>query len=1129
MIKFYFSILFLSFSFVLNAQFFKQDFQDSSKIEDYYNTSPQFGQFNDITSTSNSVVTSISNGALRFNRNAAGTMYAYSNTAFVTKPKFVQLKFDFEASNHELNKKNVFSIIIGSSFSNASIGTTSNFTSRLGISTEGVESDFKLATIDNIGGAPSTRTYSGKQTITFVVNNKNTNQTYTAPNGNIETLPRGKMDVWIGSTRGINDFSLKNTNSPKGDITGFKIQATSNTGFGIFDFDNFEMKDLGNDSVLVSQTESLIHPHIWVSPADRQSILDNIANYDWASGYFDKLIERNESTAVNHLSNPFLEIDKIPEIPGDRTIHREQLNKAVESAILYYLTQDERYAQFSADILNQYTKLLSTKDPLTLQFYQPSFNHLIQCRELFTRVAMIYDFVQPYLIQEGKTVYDINLNKQVPFNFDRSQKTFEVMAQNVIDVGANSSNHPVLELPGGLYSVLCMEKDETRAIFFDKLLNGAARSAQPGINWMLDRFSPEDRLWPESLGYGKFTHGLFIQIMNIVDRYRPDLKLIENNKDIIESLLIYQNFKYPSGTTMAYGDINRDAPSDDKINRHVLAVAKRYNMTNLENRVKSILNSSYLSQGGYSPEPTNERLEWSNPLQLLWGVHIDPQTPTNINTLHGTVTAKHAGVVMQRNYSGLDDEQNGLMFYTHGGTYVHTHEGGIDMELFGKGYVMGPDYGADAFGTDIHQQYATSYAAHNTIIVNGTSGRGPKLVGNGTWQNITNEVVLEASEPKAYAQPIANNFSFSTQFLNDEINDLKQQRTNSIIRTSPTTGYYVDIFRSISNTVNNFHDYLFHGLGDTMQITRESGNLLPLSNTPNRYQNDIGNERKTPGWRWFTDAKTSQLTTEAVHARFDIQFDNKYMHVNVPNGVNREYTYALSPPTKAVRNGYSNKDTQVLVMRKYGEAWDAPFAAIYEPSSNAEGSVQSTAYIYENDKVVGVKIVSLIGDREIIDYIIANDSNNLTVTISELNASFTGRFGVIRTEATANNTKVALYIGSGQQIIFDEEILTSDAEGKAFKEFLIDDVALSTNSFNSDKKLIKLYPNPTKGEIELSITDQIKQLDINIFTLQGQRIKTITKDVVGGKVNLNLSDLSKGIYVLKLNLEAPIHIKVIKQ
>jgi hypothetical protein len=1127
--KLLFAFVILGFSTSIKAQLFHQDFSASTAVSDYVSTVPDFGEFNGLTESKTNLTTSINNGALQLERTDAATMYAYRNFNLTENPTLVQLKLDFELSNYQSGTQNpTFSVFIGNSFSSSSFGTTSTYASRFGIVGKDGADEFKVTTIDNIGGAPSSSYFSGNQNITFIVNNSGSDQSYTAPNGNSESVPNGKMDLWVGTTNVIDNFSLRNTASPKADISGFKIQATSRSGTGTFSFDNIEFTDLlnnsgGNDGG--TGTQSLTHPHIWVSPADRQGVLDNIANYDWANSLFTQLKDRNASKYSNHASNPSAEISGIPEIPGDRTTHRSKLNIGAECAMLYYLTQDEKYAQIASDILHQYVKLLSVQNT-NFEFYTGSFNHLIPPRELFTRVAMIYDFVQPFISSTGKTVYDLASNSQVAFNCETSQKAFEVMADNVIELGGNGSNHPVLELPGALYSVMCMEDDAKRAAYFNLLMNGEANSKQPGINWMLDRFSTDDRLWPESAGYGKFTHALFIQLMNIIDDYQPDLNIVDDNKDILESIFIYENLLYPNGKTIAYGDIGRSFTDHAHIFRSVLNIADKKGYTNLKERAASTLQKIYKEEGGYQPEITNQRLEWNNPLQLLWGVNIDESTSDSSEPNYGTVSLNHAGVVMQRNYSGVEDEQNGLMYYTGGGTYVHTHASGLDLEIYGAGYVIGPDYGDDSYGSDIHEQYAVSYAAHNTIIVNGVSGRGPKTDGNSTWQNIVDPIVLQASEPKPYANSIAANFSFSTQFLDDNINYVDQQRTNSIIRTSETSGYYVDIFRSVSNTNNNFQDYLFHGLGDVLQI-KTAGNALNLVDTPNRYQNDAGDERKQPGWRWFSDAKTSALISNSITARFNLQTTNDYLHVSIPGGLEKEYSTALSPPTKEVSNGYSNKDTQVFVMRKYGEAWNQPFIAIYEPSGSAISTVKSTENILDDGKIVGVKVVSEVNGQEIIDYVLSNDDDNVALNLPNLKIAFTGRFAIVRTILKTNTTDVSLYIGKGSQLTFIDNTINADTDEKAFSEYSLE-YALSVNDTEFRKEIF-VYPNPTSGTLNIKVSNFFNQLDIQVYNLQGKLIKSSVEKVTNGNLNLDVSSIAKGVYFVKLNIDKPVYKKFIKK
>ena len=244
----------LSTAISMNAQLFTQNFSSSTTVADYASATPGAGQFDAIIpETANASTITIENGALRFTRTANASFYAYRNFNFSTNPNFVQLKLDFEGSGNVVGTQTpVFSIYIGSGFSSASTSTSSNYASRFGILAQTTAGEFKIGTVDNIGGAPQSSVFTGKQTFTFVVNNSGSDQTYTGPDANTESVATGKMDVWVGTTKSIDDFSLKNSDAVKGLISSFKIQATSQSGTGVYDFDNIEFTDLGGTGVLAT-------------------------------------------------------------------------------------------------------------------------------------------------------------------------------------------------------------------------------------------------------------------------------------------------------------------------------------------------------------------------------------------------------------------------------------------------------------------------------------------------------------------------------------------------------------------------------------------------------------------------------------------------------------------------------------------------------------------------------------------------------------------------------------------------------------------------------------------------------------------------------------------------------------
>ena len=67
--------------------------------------------------------------------------------------------------------------------------------------------------------------------------------------------------------------------------------------------------------------------------------------------------------------------------------------------------------------------------------------------------------------------------------------------------------------------------------------------------------------------------------------------------------------------------------------------------------------------------------------------------------------------------------RNSLMISLNGSEGNHMHANGISMELYGKGYVLGPDAGIGLFlysGLD-YAEYYSQFPSHNTVCVDGIS------------------------------------------------------------------------------------------------------------------------------------------------------------------------------------------------------------------------------------------------------------------------------------------------------------------------------------------------------------------------------------------------------------------------
>lgn len=801
-------------------------------------------------------------------------------------------------------------------------------------------------------------------------------------------------------------------------------------------------------SMCFAQAQSLNHPVIMTTKSEKEKILKNIDNYEWAKSLVEQLHIQVDSALNVHKTNPEHILSKIPAFATSdhqnkerqagpiAAAHNKILRLAANSGMLFYLTEDEKYAQFSADIINVYFNHISPLTPDTTTICGYAF---FDPRTTYDQLAIAYDFIYEYLKKPGTTVYDNLQGTQVAFNNNKAQMAIKNIVGNVLqeygepDVyGKRISNHPILTAPGALFAILCVEDDTERERLFHIFWETGTAHQNSFTKTILPMFSSQG-IWPESLSYSFMP--IITMVLNIVDRVKPEMNVTENNRHIFEGNFLFDYLRNPDRTFVRYGDSKRYNDFTAPLYRYTLSIADRRGFTSLKEKAEVALQQSYQSQGGYHPNLGQGNIFNNyNALQLFWGIPLPEAIDKTVDLNKPTVIVDHAGIALQRNYVKTDNVLYGLCGIIGGAHYVHSHLTGITMELYGAGYIMGPNAGLPPTVSErqipLHEHYFRLYAGNNTVIVNGTShglDEGSWKRKANVWQNTTVNI---AAEPKHLEDPISKEFSFATQYLNDTVNDAQQERTLGIIRTSDSTGYYFDMFRSKSNIENKFHDYVYHNIGDKTILTNEKGKALSVQQT-DRYKNDIGDIVKSPGWRYFEDTKSTKSIKETVKVRFDVNYNKRYMHMIIPKESERAYTTALAPGTREAKNGYVDKQTQVLVIRQKGEAWENPFISIFEPSTNKKSSIQKVETLKQNGQTVGAIISSKVGKSLITDYIICQDTEDAQYQSKKSGISFQGRFAIVRTTIEDDKTENTLYIGDGKKLLFGGKKLETNGNTSA--------------------------------------------------------------------------------------------------
>lgn len=801
-------------------------------------------------------------------------------------------------------------------------------------------------------------------------------------------------------------------------------------------------------------------PFILVKPSERNQILDKIDTQPWAQQIYDTLKLTTDVEIGKFYKNPSEYIKQLPFDwskkqhnhfpPFFKTTHvrngvQENLDNATDEdwkpaellitnlqvaldcGTMYYLTQDEKYAYMSSSILYSFLKSVQQSEVSSWRGrggWLFPYDGFREVRVIGYRLPLIYDFIHPYVKKEGK-VFDIIKNKKVNFPFDEAQKVFKGYANITVNYGQTGSNHCVLEAPSLVYNALAMDDKTEREKWLSYFLTESTEN-QDALNVMVENYKNEGDIWPETSQYLNHTTSILTRLMLVLNKYDPSLKLGVKHSNVLHALPRLDYFVYPNHEIVRWGDGHRHAHVPYEAYDDAYAVAKMDGLTEIQNKFAPLINRA-ISKGKYKREGTEA---------LFWYDGSFDNASTNVD-LSRTDRVYHAGIVLQRNLSSTNNPKDGLMCFVGGAHMVHGHAEGMNIELYGEGQVLGVDNGRNRYGVDLHENYSRIFAGHNTVIVNGSSQ------GEGGWVNLEiNKIQLIAMEPEVGKTGVSPYHSFSQTSFEDDKGDkaeATQERTLALIRTSPTTGYYVDVFRSKSRLPNEYHDYLYHNIGD--KLTFENADL-DLQKTPERYMANAdapwqrNKVYRHPGWHFFEDVNTSKPYTSDVKATFQTKKLSEvdiFMQLHISGFENRTYTKVMAPTTFESPEPYDSLPTPTLVIRNEGEAWDNPFVVVFEPfNENESATIKSVKKLEENGIYKGLKIVSRVASKKMTQYVLTQSKGEI-YSNEGLKLYFEGTFAVITIDEYQRLHSI--YIGEGKRLTFKDKVIETDNSNAFYKEY----------------------------------------------------------------------------------------------
>jgi hypothetical protein len=128
---------------------------------------------------------------------------------------------------------------------------------------------------------------------------------------------------------------------------------------------------------------------------------------------------------------------------------------------------------------------------------------------------------------------------------------------------------------------------------------------------------------------------------------------------------------------------------------------------------------------------------------------------------------------------------------------------------------------------------------------------------------------------------------------------------------------------------------------------------------------------------------------------------------------------------------------------------------------------------------------------------------------------------------TDNGDGTAILSGTAPSANESDTIIISATNGKETAKQKFSISVNITNIFTNNNN-IKFYPNPSTNYLTISISKNFNNASVNIYDINGRKI--LDEKIHNPQTKLNLQGITKGIYILKLDIDGQkVYNKIIKQ
>lgn len=657
-----------------------------------------------------------------------------------------------------------------------------------------------------------------------------------------------------------------------------------------------------------------------------------------------------------------------------QSINNEIVNVARDAAFLWWMTGEKKYAEVAASVFDTYMTGIHYRNvPKDLnhghqQTLMGMSSFEVIHEDVINALVPLYDFLYSYLQEHYNDKLEIYAS------------AFKKWADNIIDNGVPHNNWNLMQARFIMNIALILEDNaryadgKGREYYIDYVLNGSSIR-----QWSLNKlagygYDARTGIWAECPGYCQVVLNDYTDFVSIFDR-NFQMDLTAELPVITKAAKANFQYLFPDRMYIGFGDTH-PGTLNPVIYRRLIANAQLHGKKEQEREFTALLKllDPRASQpaGEKKVGVSVDAFFSEKPLVI-----DDAVEAADINDyVTPTFYAPNASWLVQRN--GMN-RRHSLMIALNGSEGNHMHANGISMELYGKGYRLAPDAGIgySLYSGQDYLEYYSQFPSHNTVCVDGISSY-PVMKSNHAFK-------LLSCYPEPGIKVPYQSVSYSDMYFREPESQADQTRLMSIVTTGETTGYYVDVFRSRkAEGGDKMHDYFYHNMGQVMNLASADDSALNLQ--PTEELSFAG--AHLYAYSYIYDKKSVQ-TDKDIKATYTIQMpdkDNIHMNMWMKGEAERKVFSALSPSTEGLSRlkdmpyNLREQPTLTFIARQYGEAWNRPFVAVYEPSSEKElGTIASVTYpevrSERQGSVVALSVLHKEGTRDLI--LSSDEADNL--------------------------------------------------------------------------------------------------------------------------------------------------------